>query len=307
MTDMNCSFCGMPVDEGDRFCQNCGKPIQSENNAVEVCENSDVDVTQNVENETYEAFDVTRAVGDEDSSVGGNDNYSGSQNYYNSAQRDTYSEYQNYYNNHAQNTSSGGKGVYIVLIALLVALIMGAVGFLAYMIMGGSSTGGSNAATFVPMTVAPSTPAPTQVPTPVFVRAEASSTRGTDSEGGKYSKDAIMSNDPMTKWVPSKNSGNGVGQWVQISADSTQYVRGVKILNGYHKNANTWSNNNRVNLCTISFSNGESKDFNLPDTMDMITLNFPTPIATTYVRLTIKSVYYGARWNDTAVTYFGAF
>lgn len=148
---------------------------------------------------------------------------------------------------------------------------------------------------------------PTQHPAPIMTNVSASSTRGTDSEGGTYSKEAILTDDPTSKWVPGKSHEEGIGQWVELSADTTQYVSGIKVLNGYHKNSETWRNNNRVKLCRVSFSDGSEKEFILDDTMDMITLNFGEVIPTTSVRVTIGSVYYGAKWNDTAITYVGVY
>lgn len=313
---MNCSKCNMPLGDGDKFCQYCGTPVQEATNDVNFCENCGRKLEQNetvcpvctaqVTNfDSVQQNDYTEADRTAYTAADNANNYaSGGDVYGNGGMPD----YGNNYGGYNQNKSSGGKGIYIVLIVLLSVLILGGIGFLAFMFMsdGGGNTG--NDAVITTVTAPPQpTAAPTQVPAPVFARVDASSTRGTDSEGGQYSKEAVMSNDPMTKWVPSKNSGNGIGQWIQLSADSTQYVKGVKILNGYHKNSTTWSKNNRVSLCSISFSNGESKDFTLPDTMDMITLDFGTPVATTFVRITIKSVYYGSRWNDTAITYFSAY
>lgn len=151
------------------------------------------------------------------------------------------------------------------------------------------------------------TPAPTSIPAPSFMYATASSIRGTDTEGGTYSVLSVLSPDPMTKWVPAKSSDSGIYEWVQIYSNSEQYVRGVNILNGYHKNATTWGYNNRVRYCTLTFSDGTTRDFTLPDTMDLITLDFGGIVKTSSIKLTITGVYRGSKWNDTAITYLGAY
>lgn len=145
------------------------------------------------------------------------------------------------------------------------------------------------------------------LPAPVFTVAEASSVRGTDSEGGRYSVNSVLSNDIQTKWVPQKSDDGGIGEWIQISAPTDQYVRGVEIFNGYHKDSTVWSNNNRVKACTLSFSNGTSRDFILDDTIDLIRLDLGEVVQTRYIRLTINSIYKGTKWNDTAITYIGAY
>ena len=125
--------------------------------------------------------------------------------------------------------------------------------------------------------------------------------RQTDTEGGQYSVAAVLSDDRMTKWAPSKSSGGGIGEWIQLDGYGTQHVRGINILNGYHKNQQAWLNNNRVAMCAITFSNGESFDVTLDDTMGMITVDFGRYVETASIRLTIKSLYPGAKWNDTAI------
>lgn len=150
------------------------------------------------------------------------------------------------------------------------------------------------------------TEAPTKVPAPDFDRATASSTRGTDSLGGTYSEESVLTDSSQTKWAPVKRSNGGVGEWIEIYSTETQYVQKVLILNGYQKDYTTWKNNNRVRACTISFSNGESKQYILDDTMDMIELDLGEVIETNSVRLTIESIYKGDRWNDIGVTYLGA-
>lgn len=142
---------------------------------------------------------------------------------------------------------------------------------------------------------------------PVFTSAISSSVRGTDTEGGQYSTDAVLTTDKETKWVPQKNTNGGISEWIQVNADSIQQVQGIEILNGYHKSYEIWKNNNRVKNCTITFSNGESRDFVLDDTMDLIRLDLGDVIETTSIRLTINSIYNGAKWNDTAITYIGAY
>ena len=146
-----------------------------------------------------------------------------------------------------------------------------------------------------------------QHPAPVFTMVTASSVRGTDTQGGQYSEWSVLTDDPMTKWVPTKSVPNGIGEWIQISADGNQYVSGLNILNGYHKNSETWQKNNRVEKCTLTFSNGYMQQITLPDTMAMINVKLDEPQETQYVRITIDSVYPGTTWNDTAITYIGAY
>lgn len=201
-----------------------------------------------------------------------------------------------------QQTSN--NNLIIIIAVIVAAVVVCASGILIFMM----NSGGINEEPEPsPSPTSTATAAPTAIPAPVMTNVTASSTRGTDSEGGQYSKEAVLSQDKNTKWVPSTSSGNGVGQWIQLSADSDQYVKGLKILNGYHKDSSTWEKNNRVKLCSVAFSDGTSRDFVLDDTMEMITLDFGGIVKTSSVRVTIGSVYYGSRWNDTAITYIGLY
>lgn len=209
--------------------------------------------------------------------------------------------------------SSDSKAIIIILcIVLAIALIAGAV-MSDFDFFGSSKkssfSSGSNIASndFIVPVTPPPTPRPTTISAPVFTMADASSIRGTDTEGGTYSVSSVLTTDPLTKWVPSKSNDGGLNEWVKIYSFDDQYVHGVKILNGYHKNSNTWGNNNRVRYCTITLSDGTSRDFTLPDTMDMITLDFGSAVKTSSIKLTITGLYRGTKWNDTAITYLGAY
>ena len=233
--------------------------------------------------------------------------------------------------NNERKSQKQTESIIVALILIMILLLVIVVGVCIYknnnsrkVSFGGGSGGGGGSVPPPPVStnamippnqnenegdyiIATPTPSPTAIPAPIFSSASASSIRGTDTEGGQYSVEAVLDEDYFTKWVPSKNSANGIGEWIEVSSGSVQYVSGIKILNGYHKSEETWRNNNRVRLCTISFSNGTSRQFELQDTFDMIYLDLGETIETSYVRLTINSIYSGTKWNDTAITYIGAY
>ncbi|MGN0181517.1 MAG: zinc ribbon domain-containing protein [Candidatus Ornithomonoglobus sp.] len=210
----------------------------------------------------------------------------------------------------SDNTKTNNTVSLAIIILLLVIIVLG--GFVIYFLLSHYSgnrytdTYDVVSQQYASPTRKPS-PKPTELPLPVFNKVAASSTRGTDTEGGQYSAEAVLSKDLQTKWVPQKSSDGGINEWIEIYSDSIQYVSSVQILNGYHKDPNVWRNNNRVKKCTITFSNGETRDFVLDDTMDLIDLELGEVIETTSIRLTIRSLYYGTKWNDTAITYIGAY
>ncbi len=170
----------------------------------------------------------------------------------------------------------------------------------------------TTAPTMMPAMVTPSVPVQTVVTpapmpaTPVFTTVTASSTRGTDTEGGEYSAYAVIDKQPLTKWSP-KKSQSGIGSWIKISASTTQTVRGVYIENGYPKDAETWRKNNRVKEISIEFSDGTVLKRTLMDQKEAQQVDFGTAINTTYIKITINSIYSGTKWNDTAIAEITAY
>lgn len=135
---------------------------------------------------------------------------------------------------------------------------------------------------------------------PVFMRANCSSIRSTDSEAGQYSVGAVIDGDIQTKWAP-QNTNRGLGEWIEIIADEPQYVTGMQIANGYPRDQLTWQRNNRVKECTISFGDGTYLNVTLLDQKDLQTVDFGREVETNSIRITINSIYYGTKWKDVAI------
>ncbi|MBQ8300937.1 MAG: zinc ribbon domain-containing protein [Clostridia bacterium] len=277
---MRCRVCGGNIEDGVRFCGICGAETEDNGLKCQFC-------GAQLENGMSFCPDCGRTVGSGYPS-----------------QQAVPPVYTNVNMPAPKKTQNAGIVTAIIVLVLLLIAIAGTA---VYMINEKSNEAEMHV-TEIPIVEVPApTPVATVRPTPVFTMARASSIRGTDTEGGQYSVDSVLSIDPLTKWVPSKASSGGYNEWVEVSANSTQYIQGIEILNGYHKSSDTWRNNNRVRVCTITFSNGETREFVLDDTMELIKLDLGEVVATTSIRLTIKSVYSGIKWDDTAITYLGAY
>jgi len=101
-----------------------------------------------------------------------------------------------------------------------------------------------------------------------------------------------------TVWVEGA-AGDGVGEWVQVQLDSPVTVSKIGIVNGYGKGSR-YLENARVRDAELKFSDETTQRLHLADSNDMQYFEV-RPNTTTWVRLTILSVYPGTRWDDTAI------
>ena len=142
----------------------------------------------------------------------------------------------------------------------------------------------------------------TSWPAPSFTDATASSELPGDEITAYYGARNVLDGDFHTAWNEGAN-GHGEGEWVQIQASTEQHVTGIRICAGYSKAADVYDWNNRPRDVTISFSDGSSVDVTLDDaysTWQVFELS--RPVDTTYVRITVNSVYPGSQWDDTAIS-----
>jgi len=103
--------------------------------------------------------------------------------------------------------------------------------------------------------------------------------------------------------------GQGLGEFMEFrfSKDSdrgTVPFRGLLIKNGYTKSADLWAKNSRVKEFELSL-NGKSKGvIRLADTSESQSVSFaPLSLGNgDVVRLTVRSVYPGSKYQDTCVS-----
>ena len=78
----------------------------------------------------------------------------------------------------------------------------------------------------------------------------------------------------------------------------------VAVHPGY---ACAYEKNNRPRLVEFEFSDGTTAQFEFEDKNELVYLSFAEPIATTFVKATILSVYLGTECRDTCITTVKAF
>lgn len=123
--------------------------------------------------------------------------------------------------------------------------------------------------------------------------------------GSSYGPGNAMDGNGGTAWVEGA-ADDGIGQWIKVSFDSPMKISSIYFVNGYGKSAGAFKNNNRARDVEISTQNG-SYTRTVPDAKEEMKILLPPELAgkkTTWVKLTIKSVYPGAKWKDTAIGEF---
>ena len=131
--------------------------------------------------------------------------------------------------------------------------------------------------------------------------AEASSTLRPDEVTSYYGPNNAIDEVFETAWNEGA-TGDGIGEWVSINADGEQWARGVKIVNGYPKSNDIFYYNNRCRDVTIELSDGYVIQYTLSDSYrEWQYIEFDDYHKTSYIKLTINSVYEGSKWTDTSI------
>lgn len=123
--------------------------------------------------------------------------------------------------------------------------------------------------------------------------------------GNSYAPLLAIDGDNRTAWVEGA-AGDGTGQWLKVSYDSPQRISSIFFANGYGKSAKSYAENSRVRDAEIATEAG-SFVRTLPDTKQEMKIQLPPQMAgkaTRWVRITIKGVYPGTKYPDTAIGEF---
>lgn len=118
--------------------------------------------------------------------------------------------------------------------------------------------------------------------------------------GFNYLPRNLVDGDLKTAWVEGK-SGHGEGESLVVELDGARTITAVQVMNGYHKNERLFLANSRVHVAELQFSNGDTRRVSLADAPGIQTIDVGRQKAE-WMRFTIRSVYAGTRYKDTAVT-----
>ena len=76
----------------------------------------------------------------------------------------------------------------------------------------------------------------------------------------------------------------------------------IELVNGYAKSDDIYTKNSRVRLLELSNSQGEQITLTLDDTQDWQTIKLPPMQKSSWLALTIRGVYPGSKYQDTAIS-----
>ncbi len=112
-----------------------------------------------------------------------------------------------------------------------------------------------------------------------------------------------------TSWQPKRKAAGGVGEWVKYEFPEKRTLTGFEFSNGFRRLdelGDLYEMNNRIKEAVIQFDDGTEFAVTFEDVAGEKTLALPAPKSTKSVKLVVKSIYKGSRWNDLAVSEFHA-
>lgn len=119
--------------------------------------------------------------------------------------------------------------------------------------------------------------------------------------GNSYGAANLFDASTGTAWVEGA-SGNGIGEWITVEFENQRRVKSIHVQNGYQKNPDIFSKNNRVRQIRVLFSGGESQIFILEDKLSAQLLTLRPPVTAYWMQLIIDDVWAGNKYTDTAIT-----
>lgn len=112
------------------------------------------------------------------------------------------------------------------------------------------------------------------------------------SDGSSYYPKYAIDRNSKTAWFPKPVNGTSRGAWIKFEFDDVEPISQIKLINGWTKSRGLYYHNSRVRKTTLTFSNGNTLQVYLDDTMDVQSFDIPTQ-NTRWVKLSIDAIYVG--------------
>lgn len=119
--------------------------------------------------------------------------------------------------------------------------------------------------------------------------------------GNRYGGGNLFDGNPATAWVEGVG-GQGEGESIVVEFDRPRSPTTIEVLNGYTKSAAIFAKNSRVRVLELRNSAGEDFTLQLEDSMDWQRLSLPAMQPCDWISLTIRDVYPGSKYQDTAIS-----
>lgn len=120
-------------------------------------------------------------------------------------------------------------------------------------------------------------------------------------KGYDHSPRLVMDGSTATSWVEG-GSGNGPTEWLRLDFGGARTLSTINIWNGYQKTETLFYKNCRPAIIRIAFSDGSKFETTLADQMGMQSIPLSSPVTTSYVMITIVSVYAGSTYADACIS-----
>lgn len=103
-----------------------------------------------------------------------------------------------------------------------------------------------------------------------------------------------------TVWCEGNKTGDGTGDWIEMSLGGSQSVSSLVLRNGNAYNLGVFMKSNRATQATLTFSDGGRETIAVRDTSVEQTIPFASH-TTSKVRLTFDTVKKGSEYNDLCI------
>jgi hypothetical protein len=120
-------------------------------------------------------------------------------------------------------------------------------------------------------------------------------------KGNRYGPENLFDDNSATAWVEGSD-GDGIGEAVVVRFPEPRTVAKLQIRNGYTKNNDIFSKNNRVRTVVVLDSAGGRTEVRLDDSGDWQTLSLDGQELLSWIAIEIDSVYRGSKYRDTAIS-----
>ncbi len=141
-----------------------------------------------------------------------------------------------------------------------------------------------------------------QIPVVASIYADTALTE-TDKYGNQYyhTSDKMIDGSLSTCWTDNVN-GYAVGQKIDVTFNDSYAINYLGVYNGHQRRSDLYYENDRISQMTVTFDDGSTEVFNLPDQMGLTQLFFSKVHQTKQIHITIDDLYGGNTWHDVVIS-----